>query len=92
MPILEAISHFVDANGRWPSYETILKFINMAGIVVESPRRAWDDAGSTAEMMNAPASTGPAVGSTAQLVTARGRAGHGPASRSGSPKVGSRER
>ncbi len=51
MPILEAISHFVDANGRWPSYETILKFINMAAIVVESPRRAWDDAGSTAEMM-----------------------------------------
>ena len=50
MPILEAISHFVDANGRWPSYETIYKFINKLGIV-ESRTACGRDAGGTAAMM-----------------------------------------
>jgi hypothetical protein len=48
MPLVEAIHHFVEANGRWPSYETIYQFINKLGIIVESPDRTWHQLGTAA--------------------------------------------
>jgi hypothetical protein len=51
MPIEEAIHHFVEANGRWPSYEHLYEFINKLGIIVESPNRVWHELGGTAAVI-----------------------------------------